>query len=243
MPTPEARVRADPARAVPVRRRDRGAAVRGDRPEDRPAVAPGARHRPGWSPRRSPRSRSWNWTGDRHGHGRDGLGRPLLRRLPPDPARVAAMGLLLGTHYFARSGDASAGEFYPLVLFATAGMTLITAAADLILVFLSLEILSLSLYVLTGITGRRDSNEAAMKYFLLGAFSSAFFLFGVAWRTGRRARRTSPPSRTRSPGRPGDQASRLARVRVPRDRVRRSRCRRCRSTCGPPTSTRARPRR
>jgi NADH-quinone oxidoreductase subunit N len=46
--------------------------------------------------------------------------------------------------------------------------------------FLALEILSLSLYVLTGLTGRRSSGEAAMKYFLLGAFSSAFFLFGVA---------------------------------------------------------------
>ena len=97
---------------------------------------------------------------------------------------IAAIGLLLGTHYFARSGDRFRGEFYPLVLFATAGMTLITAAADLILVFLALEILSLSLYVLTGITGRRTSNEAAMKYFLLGAFSSAFFLFGVAWAYG-----------------------------------------------------------
>jgi NADH-quinone oxidoreductase subunit N len=97
---------------------------------------------------------------------------------------IAATGLLLGTHYFARSGDTYRGEFYPLVLFATAGMTLITAAADLIVVFLALEILSLSLYVLTGITGRRASNEAAMKYFLLGAFSSAFFLFGVAWAYG-----------------------------------------------------------
>lgn len=97
---------------------------------------------------------------------------------------IAAMGLLLGTHYFARSGDEFRGEFYPLVLFATAGMTLITTAADLILVFLALEILSLSLYVLTGITGRPASNEAAMKYFLLGAFSSAFFLFGVAWAYG-----------------------------------------------------------
>ena len=97
---------------------------------------------------------------------------------------IAATGLVLGTHYFARSGDTFRGEFYPLVLFATAGMTLITAAADLIVVFLALEILSLSLYVLTGITGRPASNEAAMKYFLLGAFSSAFFLFGVAWAYG-----------------------------------------------------------
>ncbi|MDP9297283.1 MAG: NADH-quinone oxidoreductase subunit N [Actinomycetota bacterium] len=97
---------------------------------------------------------------------------------------IAAMGILLGAHYLSRSGDAHRGEFFPLVLFATVGMTLITAAADLIVVFLALEILSLSLYVLTGITGRRGSNEAAMKYFLLGAFSSAFFLYGVAMAYG-----------------------------------------------------------
>jgi NADH-quinone oxidoreductase subunit N len=63
-------------------------------------------------------------------------------------------------------------------------MTLIVAAADLILTFLALEILSLALYVLTGLTGRRAANEAAMKYFLLGAFSSAFFLYGVAMAYG-----------------------------------------------------------
>jgi len=97
---------------------------------------------------------------------------------------IAAMGLMYGFHYFARSGDAFRGEFYPLVLLATTGMTLITAAADLIVVFLALEILSLGLYVLTGITGRIASGEAAVKYFLLGAFSSAFFLFGVAWAYG-----------------------------------------------------------
>src|SRR5207245_6824766 len=70
---------------------------------------------------------------------------------------------------------------YPLLLFATAGMTLITAASDLIVVFLALEVLSLSLYLLTGFSFRRlASAEASMKYFLLGAFSSAFFLYGVA---------------------------------------------------------------
>ncbi len=97
---------------------------------------------------------------------------------------VALLGALLGTHYFARDPESFRGEFYPLLLFATAGMTLITAAADLIVAFLALEILSLSLYVLTGLTGRRRSNEAAMKYFLLGAFSSAFFLYGVAMAYG-----------------------------------------------------------
>ena len=97
---------------------------------------------------------------------------------------VAALGLILGHQYFSRSGDEQRGEFTPLLLFATSGMTLIVASADLIVTFLALEILSLSLYVLTGLTGRRAANEAAMKYFLLGAFSSAFFLYGVAMAYG-----------------------------------------------------------
>jgi NADH-quinone oxidoreductase subunit N len=97
---------------------------------------------------------------------------------------ITAFSLVLGTHYFSRDTTLYRGEFYPLMLFATMGMTLITAASDLIVVFLALEILSLSLYVLTGLTGRRGSNEAAMKYFLLGAFSSAVFLYGIAFAYG-----------------------------------------------------------
>ena len=97
---------------------------------------------------------------------------------------IAAFSLVLGTHYFSLDTARYRGEFYPLVLFATMGMTLIIAAADLLVVFLALEILSLSLYVLTGFTGRRGSNEAAMKYFLLGAFSSAIFLYGIAMAYG-----------------------------------------------------------
>jgi len=72
-------------------------------------------------------------------------------------------------------------EYYALMLFALAGMMLMATASDLLLIFLALEILSLAVYVLTGL--RRDSpaaTEAALKYFLLGAFSSAFFLYGVA---------------------------------------------------------------
>jgi NADH-quinone oxidoreductase subunit N len=95
---------------------------------------------------------------------------------------VAALGVLYGAQ--ALGPRRVRGEFFPLVLFATLGMTLITAAADLIVVFLALEILSLALYVLTGITGRGRSTEAAMKYFLLGAFSSAFFLYGIAMAYG-----------------------------------------------------------
>ncbi len=97
---------------------------------------------------------------------------------------IAAIGLLQGYHYFSRTPEDARGEFYPLVLFATTGMTLITAAADLIVVFLALEILSLSLYVLTGLSGRAAATEASMKYFLLGAFSSAFFLYGLAMAYG-----------------------------------------------------------
>ena len=99
---------------------------------------------------------------------------------------VAGFGCVYYTHEAGRDEAAYRGEFYPLVLFATAGMALIAAANDLIVVFLALEILSLSLYVLTGLGGRR-SHEAAVKYFLLGAFSSAFFLYGVAMAYGATA--------------------------------------------------------
>ena len=90
------------------------------------------------------------------------------------------------------------GEYYALMLFALAGMMLMATATDLLVIFLALEVLSLAVYVLTGI--RRESPagaEAAFKYFLLGAFSSAFFLYGIAFvvrphrqhaaRPGRRA--------------------------------------------------------
>jgi NADH-quinone oxidoreductase subunit N len=78
-----------------------------------------------------------------------------------------------------------AGEYYALVLFSIAGMTMMAMATDLLVIFIALEILSLAVYVLTGI--RRDTlagTEAAFKYFLLGAFSSAFFLYGIAFTYG-----------------------------------------------------------
>src|SRR5688572_18794708 len=78
-----------------------------------------------------------------------------------------------------------AGEFYALMLFALAGMMLMATATDLLVIFLALEVLSIGVYVLTGI--RRESavsTEAAFKYFLLGAFSSAFFLYGIAFTYG-----------------------------------------------------------
>jgi len=73
-------------------------------------------------------------------------------------------------------------EIFPLTLFAVGGMLLFPAANDLLTMFVALEVLSLPLYLLCGLARRRRliSHEAAMKYFLLGAYSSAFFLFGVA---------------------------------------------------------------
>ena len=77
-------------------------------------------------------------------------------------------------------------EVYPLTLFAVAGMLLFTVANDLITLFVALEMLSLPLYLMAGLSRRRRlaSQEAALKYFLLGAFSSAFFLFGAAYLYG-----------------------------------------------------------
>ncbi|MFW6062957.1 MAG: NADH-quinone oxidoreductase subunit N [Chloroflexota bacterium] len=73
------------------------------------------------------------------------------------------------------------GEFYYLMMFSISGMMLMGMANDLILVFLALELLSIPLYVLSGFARPRlDSEESAMKYFLLGAFSSAFLVFGIA---------------------------------------------------------------
>ncbi|WP_099021603.1 NADH-quinone oxidoreductase subunit NuoN [Mycolicibacterium palauense] len=73
-------------------------------------------------------------------------------------------------------------EVFPLTMFATGGMLLFPAADDLLAMFIALEVLSLPLYLLCGLARRRRllSQEAALKYFLLGAFSSAFFLYGMA---------------------------------------------------------------
>jgi NADH-quinone oxidoreductase subunit N len=73
-------------------------------------------------------------------------------------------------------------EAYPLMAFAVGGMMLFTASNNLLVMFVALEVLSLPLYLLAGLARRRRllSQEAALKYFLLGAFSSAFFLYGIA---------------------------------------------------------------
>ena len=73
------------------------------------------------------------------------------------------------------------GEYYALMLFAIVGMMLMGATNDLLIIFVALEIMSLGVYVMTGIKRTSEAGaEAAFKYFVLGAFSSAFFLYGVA---------------------------------------------------------------
>jgi NADH-quinone oxidoreductase subunit N len=93
---------------------------------------------------------------------------------------IALLSVVLSSTTIDREGLPQ-GEYYALLMFATAGMILMATAVDLIVLFIALEILSLGVYVLTGL--RRGSSagvEGAFKYFLLGAVASAFFLYGIA---------------------------------------------------------------
>ncbi|MCP4704509.1 MAG: NADH-quinone oxidoreductase subunit N [candidate division Zixibacteria bacterium] len=72
-------------------------------------------------------------------------------------------------------------EFYPLILFATVGMMVMASSADLIVIFLGLEIMSLPLYVMAGFfRNNPNSNESSVKYFIMGAFATGFLLYGIA---------------------------------------------------------------
>ena len=92
---------------------------------------------------------------------------------------VTALTVLLSTRYVHERGMGY-GEYYALLLFATAGMMLMASSLDMPMIFIGLEILSLSSYILCGML-RRDarSNESALKYFLLGAFATGFLLYGM----------------------------------------------------------------
>lgn len=90
------------------------------------------------------------------------------------------IGIALAFDYL-RCMGIERGEYYVLLLFSICGMMLMAVAGDLIVVFLALELLSIPLYVLSGIGHpRQESDEAALKYFLLGAFASGFVLYGIA---------------------------------------------------------------
>lgn len=93
---------------------------------------------------------------------------------------TAALTILMSIKYLQEEGFAY-GEYYALILFAAVGMMLMAAAADLIIIFLGLETFSLSIYVLAGFfRNRPKANESSLKYFLLGAFSTGFLLYGIA---------------------------------------------------------------
>jgi NADH-quinone oxidoreductase subunit N len=99
-------------------------------------------------------------------------------------ATVGILTIALSGQIVRRDGIPG-GEYYALLLFSLGGMMLMALANDLLIIFIALEILSLSVYVLTAIRREvRFSTEAAFKYFLLGGFSSAFFLYGIAFTFG-----------------------------------------------------------
>src|SRR5271165_2546097 len=123
------------------------------------------------------------------------------RRIVPQKVGVAAGSQASGLDAFTPQAAAVPGspaereadragftqtEVFPLTLLALGGMLVFPAADDLLTLFIALEVLSLPLYLLCGLARRRRllSQEAALKYFLLGAFSSAFFLYGVAFLYG-----------------------------------------------------------
>jgi NADH-quinone oxidoreductase subunit N len=93
---------------------------------------------------------------------------------------ATGLAILLSAGYI-QNVNAQTGEYYTLLLLCAAGMMAMGSATDLIVVFLALEVFSLGLYILCGLNRREPrSSEAAMKYFLLGAFASSFFVYGAA---------------------------------------------------------------
>ncbi|HSQ78868.1 MAG TPA: NADH-quinone oxidoreductase subunit N, partial [Nitrospirota bacterium] len=93
---------------------------------------------------------------------------------------ACGLGILVSINYL-KSQNIHRGEYYSLMLFATSGMMLMASAADLITLYLGLELMAMSIYILAGFM-RHDnrSNEAAIKYLLLGAFSSGIMLYGMS---------------------------------------------------------------
>ena len=94
---------------------------------------------------------------------------------------AAAIVVVLMSFSYLRREDAESGEYYALILYSAAGQCIMAAAAELIVVFIGLEISSIASYVLAGYLRRSKlANEAAAKYFLLGSFATAFLLYGIA---------------------------------------------------------------
>jgi NADH-quinone oxidoreductase subunit N len=96
-------------------------------------------------------------------------------------ASIVLVTLLASLDYFEPTEITHAGEYFALVLFGATGMMFMTSSVELLMVFIGLEISSISTYILAGFRkGRATASEAAIKYFLLGSFATAFFLYGIA---------------------------------------------------------------
>lgn len=94
---------------------------------------------------------------------------------------VGVLTILISTHYLRSIGHES-GEYYALLIFSIVGQCLMATANELIMLFIGLEVSSISSYVLAGyLRDDKRNNESALKYFLLGSFATAFLLYGVAW--------------------------------------------------------------
>src|SRR6202140_2543433 len=95
---------------------------------------------------------------------------------------IAIAGIvILSSYEYMSVQRIRAGEYYALILFGTVGMALMSSAVELVLIFIALEISSISTYILAGFRrNEASSSESSLKYFLLGSFATAFFLYGVA---------------------------------------------------------------
>ncbi len=120
------------------------------------------------------------WTDDPMASGIDGFGVYFKMLF----LIVSALTVLMSLN-FLRMHDLFSGEYFAFLLLATAGMNLVANAQDFVELFISLELISLSTYLLISVYNRQVlASEAALKYFLLSVFASALFLFGVAWAYG-----------------------------------------------------------
>jgi NADH-quinone oxidoreductase subunit N len=122
------------------------------------------------------------WWSGAHNEGLAGMiGLDRYRYLASFLILLAAAGTVLLSLQYLEREQMTAPEYYPLLLFAVIGMLFMVAANDLIVIFLGLETMSVSVYVLAAYDRRSPSSaEAGLKYFLIGAFASAFLLYGIA---------------------------------------------------------------
>ncbi len=111
---------------------------------------------------------------------------------------------ILGSLEYLETQGIRSGEYYALILFGTVGMVLMSSAVELVLIFIALEISSISTYVLAGYRRRAaSSTESSIKYFLLGSFATAFFLYGVALMFGQTGSTNIPDIRNALVSNPG----------------------------------------